>query len=38
MGAPALLGRRRMETRYRWEARLAPLTELLGFPPRRAAA
>jgi polysaccharide biosynthesis protein PslH len=36
--AIAASARRRMETRYRWEARLAPLTELLGFPPRRAAA
>jgi sugar transferase (PEP-CTERM/EpsH1 system associated) len=30
--------RRRMEARYRWDAQLAPLTELLRFPTRLAAA
>lgn len=35
MGAAA---RRRMQARYRWEATLAPLTELLTQKPRQAAA
>ena len=30
--------RRRMESHYRWEAKLAPLSELLGRGPRKAAA
>jgi glycosyltransferase involved in cell wall biosynthesis len=30
--------RRRMETRYRWDAQLAPLAALLGRAPRLAAA
>jgi polysaccharide biosynthesis protein PslH len=30
--------RRQMETRYRWEAQLAPLRELVGQAPRQAAA
>jgi sugar transferase (PEP-CTERM/EpsH1 system associated) len=30
--------RGRMEERYRWEARLEPLREILSGPPRRAAA
>ncbi len=30
--------RRRMERHYRWEARLAPLGEIIGGAPRRAAA
>lgn len=35
LGAAA---RRRMELRYRWDAQLAPLAELLGFTTRQAAA
>jgi sugar transferase (PEP-CTERM/EpsH1 system associated) len=30
--------RRRMEERYRWEARLAPLAQMVGAPVRKAAA
>jgi sugar transferase (PEP-CTERM/EpsH1 system associated) len=30
--------RRRMEEAYRWEARLAPLAEIVGLAPRQAAA
>ena len=30
--------RRRMEQAYRWEARLAPLADIVGAAPRRAAA
>jgi glycosyltransferase involved in cell wall biosynthesis len=35
LGAAA---RRRMEAVYSWEARLAPLAELIGLPERKAAA
>jgi glycosyltransferase involved in cell wall biosynthesis len=35
LGAAA---RERMESRYRWEAALAPLTQMLAAPRRRAAA
>ena len=35
MGAAA---RRQMQSRYRWEATLAPLTELLTRPVHKAAA
>jgi glycosyltransferase involved in cell wall biosynthesis len=35
LGAAA---RRRMEAVYSWEARLAPLGELIGLPRRNAAA
>ncbi|MEA3009887.1 MAG: hypothetical protein QOJ91_1579 [Sphingomonadales bacterium] len=31
-------GRRRMEQVYRWDARLAPLAEIAGIAPKRAAA
>jgi glycosyltransferase involved in cell wall biosynthesis len=36
--AIGLAARERMETCYRWEARLQPLTEILMQPQRRAAA
>jgi glycosyltransferase involved in cell wall biosynthesis len=35
MGAAA---RRQMESRYRWEAQLAPLAQLIGRPAHQAAA
>ncbi len=36
--AVASAARSRMESRYRWQTRLAPLTEILAKPQRRAAA
>ena len=36
--AMGLAARERMESRYRWAARLEPLTEILSQPQRRAAA
>lgn len=36
--AMGVAARERMEDRYRWEARLEPLTEILSQPQRRAAA
>ena len=37
-GAMGVAARQRMESRYRWEARLQPLAEILLQPQRRAAA